>query len=242
MSVLRRLFREMVRVDRRSTESTQVASTDRALDLTGLHPQAGEIQRARAILADAYARYITAISSQDMAISIETASLLLAVCKRIGPSRILDLGSGFSSFAFRLYASTADKPCVVHTVDDDEAWLDRTRDFLSREGLSPEGLFPWSQFENSGYSTYPLVLHDLGRMPRRTATVEFAVSCLAVNGTLVLDDMHKPHYAPAAEAACARAGLRVVPLRELTLDRFGRFACLAVHATPAVTSSRNGGD
>jgi hypothetical protein len=154
----------------------------------------------------------------------------------------LDLGSGFSSFAFRFYARMADHPCLVHTVDDDEAWLNRTRGFLSHEGLAPQGLFPWSQFENGGHSDYTLVLHDLGRMPRRMATVEFAVSRLAPSGTLVLDDMHKPHYAPAAEAACARAGLRVVALRELTLDRFGRFASLALAAEPGTTATRDGGE
>jgi hypothetical protein len=233
MSVFRRLFREVVRVEPRIGGSKHADSTDLPLETSGLDREAGEIRSSRATLSHAYSRYVAAVSSEDMAISIETASLLFALCQRIRPSHILDLGSGFSSFTFRLYARMADHPCLVHTVDDDEAWLDRTRGFLSGEGLVPEGLFPWSQFENAGCSGYAVVLHDLGRMPRRAATVEFAVSCLAANGTLVLDDMHKPHYAAHAEAACTRAGLRVVPLRELTLDRFGRFASLAIPTAPS---------
>lgn len=239
MSVLRRLFREVIRLEPRTTRSRRADLTDLRLETSGLDREAVEIRHSTATLSPAYSRYVAAVSSEDMAISIETASLLFALCHRVRPSRILDLGSGFSSFAFRLYARMADHPCLVHTVDDDEAWLNKTRAFLSLEGLAPEGLFAWAQFENAGHREYNVVLHDLGRMPRRAATVEFAVSCMAANGALVLDDMHKPHYAPSAEAACERAGLRVVPLPELTLDRFGRFACLAIPAGQGAARSRD---
>jgi len=235
MGILRRLLRELALADHRTGGSAPAVSTDAPLNPGTLDEIADEARAARAVLADAYSRYVAAVSSEDMAISMETASFLFALCRRIRPSRILDLGSGFSSFAFRAYAHTTDRRCLVHTVDDDEAWLERTRDFVSREDLAPDGLFAWAQFEEALLSDYTLVLHDLGRMPRRSTTVEFAVTCLAPNGVLVLDDMHKPHYASQAEAVCARAGLRVFSLRSYTLDRFGRFACLALSATPTVT-------
>ncbi len=224
MGILGALLRGAIRREPAGGRSAPVA-----LELPAL---AADLPAARAALSDAYARYVATVSAADMAVSLETASFLLALCRRLRPARVLDLGSGFSSVVFRAYAGTADPRCLVHTVDDDEAWLERTGAFLAREGLAADGLFAWSRFEGASDSGYAVVLHDLGRMPRRAATVEFAVSRRAPDGVLVLDDMHKAHYAPHAEAVCARANLRVLSLRGYTLDRFGRFACLAVPAAP----------
>jgi hypothetical protein len=51
--------------------------------------------------------------------------------------RLLDLGSGFSSYVLRAYAAGV-PGAVGWSVDDDPAWLEKTRAFLVSEGLSTE--------------------------------------------------------------------------------------------------------
>jgi len=47
--------------------------------------------------------YIEHISSPEMAMSLELAYFIMNYCIEYKPKRLLDLGSGFSSFVFRLY-------------------------------------------------------------------------------------------------------------------------------------------
>jgi predicted O-methyltransferase YrrM len=178
-------------------------------------------------LAPFYERYVTSVSSPDMAVSLETASCLHALCRLCKPASVLDLGSGFSSLAFRHYAREFDPSLVVHSVDDDAAWLMRTASFLESSGIEATGLAHWREFSATAQRGYELVFHDLGRMPMRMASVDAALALLANRGIALLDDVHKPAYAPHARAACGRHGLQLVELRELTLDRYGRFAWLA---------------
>ena len=54
-------------------------------------------------LRPAYEEYVASISTPDSAISLEIAALALILCRMRRPRRILDLGSGFSSWVFRYY-------------------------------------------------------------------------------------------------------------------------------------------
>ena len=104
---------------------------------------ASEIAAARRDLAAAHAAYTSSVSSPDMAVSLETASYLLAACRIMQPASILDLGSGFSSYTLRTYARDAKVACAVTTVDDEPAWLERSREFLHAQGLDARGLATW---------------------------------------------------------------------------------------------------
>ena len=65
-----------------------------------------------------YRKYLSNISSKDMAISLELSVFLIIVCRILKPKRILDLGSGFSSFIFRYYAAnTVSKPVILSVND-----------------------------------------------------------------------------------------------------------------------------
>jgi hypothetical protein len=44
---------------------------------------------------------------------------------------------------------------------------------------------------------------------------------------VVLDDAHKPEYAPDAAERCFSAGFDVCPPRTITLDTMGRYAAFA---------------
>ena len=180
---------------------------------------------SRTLIEPVYRTYVERVSSPAWAVSLETACVLYALCMIARPRAILDLGSGFSSVTFRLYARACTTGCVIRSVDDNPQWLNRTRVFLASLGLSTEGLMEWSEFRRKK-SYYELIFHDLGDMPLRAASLEFILGLRADTGWVILDDMHKGNYAPFAETVCAAAGLQLYPLRDLTLDRYGRFACL----------------
>ena len=66
----------------------------------------------------------------------------------------------------------------------------------------------------------------MGRMNVRLEALPFVLDLPAPNGLLVLDDLHKPEYAPSAIEQCHRAGFEVCVLRIVTLDVIGRYAGL----------------
>src|SRR5262249_34193548 len=95
-------------------------------------------------LHQAYTDFIQRISTPDMAISIRTGAFLRILCEQVQPASILDLGSGFSSFVLRSFAATCG--ATVWTVDDDPAWLERTRAFLTAGGLDDSNMWLWPSF------------------------------------------------------------------------------------------------
>ena len=62
-------------------------------------------EKIRKLLKPFYEEYIQIVSTPDMAISLETACFLFIFSDLISASKILDLGSGFSSFVFSLLSS-----------------------------------------------------------------------------------------------------------------------------------------
>ncbi len=74
-----------------------------------------------------YNQYISTISSQEWAISFELSTFLMILCDVLKPKRILDCGSGFSSFVFRYYMSNVTPEPEVWSVDTSPEWLEKTR-------------------------------------------------------------------------------------------------------------------
>lgn len=71
----------------------------------------------------AYGKYVGEFSTPEMAVSLETSQFLYVLAKAVKARRILDLGSGFSSYVLRLYSIDAGSDTVVYSVDDDKGWL-----------------------------------------------------------------------------------------------------------------------
>jgi predicted O-methyltransferase YrrM len=189
-----------------------------------------EAAAARSILKPLYKAYLQRVSNSVYVISFETACMLYGLCTVMRPATILDLGSGFTSAAFRTYAKTASHQCTVHSVDDDPQWLDRSLEFLAAEKLATDNVMLWPAFIASGGS-YDLVLHDFGsNVATREQSLATAIERRATNGVLVLDDMQLEPYATHARNVCRTLGLHCVDLRELTLDSFGRYATLVTAA------------
>ena len=79
-----------------------------------------------------YNFYVQNISTPDMAISFETAIFLKEICHNLQPQKILDLGSGFTSFLLRYYAKTQQSIPDVYSIDNQAKWLEKTKLFFIR--------------------------------------------------------------------------------------------------------------
>jgi predicted O-methyltransferase YrrM len=192
-----------------------------------LWPSEAAFDHVRAALEPAYRDYVDTVSEASWALSLETATYLGVLCDVLRPTRLLDTGSGFSSFVFRRYARAADGlPVEVVSIDDDPAWLTRTASFLRRQGLPTEQLATWP----SGLvrpDSFDLVCHDLASGALRDSSMGPILQSVArPGGAVVIDDaqVHGLH----ARSEARVAGLTLFSLRARTLDRFGRFALLGL--------------
>ncbi|GIX03583.1 MAG: hypothetical protein KatS3mg113_0589 [Planctomycetaceae bacterium] len=204
----------------------------RKLEYLGLLDESFHDSRHKAEqhLHAAYHEYVQKVSCADMAISWRIACWLFALVETTHPRKILDLGSGFSSFLLRYYASTAGHPCEVTSVDDDPHWLERTRNFLLMHGMSDTNLLVWDQFQQQlPEGEFDLVFHDLGNMTRRRQTLSLIWKCVSPSGILVLDDWHKHHYRKSAIKVLRQHKLPTYSARADTWDH-GRFVGLALKA------------
>jgi predicted O-methyltransferase YrrM len=186
-------------------------------------------RESRRELEPCYREYVSNVSTPGMSVSVELAVFLDVLCRLIEPDRILDLGSGFSSFVLRRHLASRDVGVhsVIWSIDDSPEWLEQTRVYLRRHGLSTENLLTWDVLCRRPPEPFDLVLHDLGRMPVRQTVLEDGLVLCRTGGLLVLDDVHKPAYRAHAARVLKRAGLDYFSLRRLTLDSLGRYSWLA---------------
>jgi predicted O-methyltransferase YrrM len=178
-------------------------------------------------LARAHRRYAREVSSAQYALSLETCAFLDALCRVRRPARILDLGSGFSSYLFRRYRQSAGSGVFVKTVDDDLVWLGKTKSFLEASSLPADGLLPLGGLDAGDAGSYDLVCHDLGDMATRARLLPRALDCAKPgSGVVLIDDVHMDDYRAVVEAELGRRSVPPIRIRETTLDRFGRYAWL----------------
>ena len=184
-------------------------------------------------LKPAYEKYLEGVSTDDMALSFETSQFLYTMAKLKKAKRILDLGSGFSSYVMRLYARTAESDVTVYSVDDNESWLEKTKTFLSDMQVSQQNVIDWSNFQKQAPAGFDLILHDLGSIELRGESLPFVINLLNTSGILVLDDMHKARgglfggYRAVAVRQVRKSGLSLFSARHFTLDKFGRHCEIA---------------
>lgn len=84
------------RVDRAATSVTGVV--DRR-PVSRFLPSSMAIKSCRDALEPAFDEYVSTVSSPEMAASLSTVALLTATCSSIDARRVLDAGSGFSTYA-----------------------------------------------------------------------------------------------------------------------------------------------
>lgn len=182
-------------------------------------------------LKPVHADYVDRVSRADMAASLELGAFLCAACKSKKPRRLLDLGSGFSSFVLRSYA-TLNPGVTTVSVDDDGAWLQKTAQFLAHQGLETENLVLLQDFLDARQDPFDLILHDLNFVEVRINYVEAVLDRLAPGGIVIFDDVHKRDYLHPLLKLLSRRPGSCYSLQPVTSDLFGRYA-LAYVAPPA---------
>ena len=185
------------------------------------------IEQNKEMLRPYYEQYIKEVSRADMAASLELAAFIYSICKINRFTKLLDMGSGLSSFVFRLYAK--ERPNVkVFSVDDDAAWVKKTKNFLSQHQLSTDNIFTLDQFLQSGEEGFDCILHDLNFVEVRINYVEQMVKIAKSKGMIIFDDVHKPDYLFALLVKLKETQASVFTLKPVTNDSYGRFALAVV--------------
>jgi len=195
--------------------------------VVGAVPELEDIDSAMAThserLTPIHEDYCARVGHPVHAASVELAALVLVLCERRGVKRVVDLGSGFTSWALRDWAAGRD--VTVHSVDDSPEWLEKTREYLNETDMADDRLHVWEDFASQDFAgTFDLVIHDLGFMDTRYRVIETAVGLARPGGLVLLDDMHKPDFRDKALAWVESQGLVAYSLKKLTRDTLTRFA------------------
>lgn len=173
-----------------------------------------------------YEEYIRTVSNEIMAVSLELSTFLLFFCDYRKPRRILDLGSGFSSFVFRLHMSEANPKPEVWSVDDSAEWLDKTRAFLAERRVPADNLTTWDDWTDRPGGGFDLVLYDMGEFDFRKQSFERVLGLVHENGNAILDDMHAADYGLYVRQVMNDRKLAYFNLRHYTHDKYGRYSIL----------------
>jgi predicted O-methyltransferase YrrM len=175
-------------------------------------------------LVGPYVDYCTNVSRRGMAISIETATLFAYVCSVKQAGRVLDLGSGFTSYVARCVAD------VAVSVDDSREWLDRTAAFLAEYHVDTDGLMMWDDWVADPGGPYDVIIHDFSSGEKRESAMWNAAAVLAPDGVLIFDDAQHAGHQDEMFRVAHHHNLRIVDVKPETEDEVHRFALMAVRA------------
>lgn len=184
-------------------------------------------ERIRAIsneYAADHAYYVNNISDSLAAISLKQVGFLAWLIRQRKPQKVLDTGSGFSSYVFRKEQHNESERHLA--VEDHDGWRQKTKDYLTQKHLSPENVLLWQDCQSNPqlHGQYDLIYHDMGNMTTRIVSLPTIITWLAPRGILVLDDMHKATYHPHALQLLKDHQFIWSSLVKLTADEYGRFA------------------
>ncbi len=175
--------------------------------------------------------YVRTISSPEMAMSLELAIFIFEWCVANEPKTVLDLGSGFSSFIFRLYQKKAKNTVIVWSVDDHDEWLEKTRSYLEEKQVNTDKLLTLNTFLTTETAVkFDCILLDLNFVEIRKDYIQTSMDRLKKNGLLIIDDVHKVEFLRSVKSAALKNSGTLQKLTRYTKDRFGRFAIGYKHA------------
>ncbi len=178
--------------------------------------------RYRSFLRPTYLDYVSRVSWADHAVSLETAACLLQICETFRPERVLDTGSGYSSYVPRRY----DHGATVVSVDTDEGWLRRAAEFLVDTGVGAEGLTTWDGVQSARPEPFGLIFHDIEGAPR-APTMEQVMRLATPDGHVVVDDVQDARVRREVRRVSEACGYRYVSMVAVTKDEIGRYSGLA---------------
>lgn len=207
---------------------TRVSSLDQLKKIAPfdrLNPEA--IRQNREKLKPYYEQYVKEVSRADMAASLELAAFMYTLCQVNHYTKLLDMGSGLSSFVFRLYAKE-NPDTTVFSVDDDAAWLEKTKDYLKQHQLGVENIFTLKQFLKSKEEGFDCILHDLNFVEVRINYIEYVMRIAKSKGLVILDDVHKPDYLLSIIIKLKKLNVKMYDLKPITFDSYGRYSLAVI--------------
>ena len=172
-----------------------------------------------------YDLYVNGVSNWEWAVSWPTVRVLDALCNALRPRRVLDLGSGLSTYVLCDWARRAGVEAEIVSVDTSPEWLEKTRAFLGDRGLSAR-LIVASELDSLEDRSFDLAFDDIGRTEERANVIGTVVRVMAPGGVVVLDDMNVRGYRDKVRAQLDAANWGLFSVRPYTLDPKGRFAML----------------
>jgi predicted O-methyltransferase YrrM len=203
------------------------ARLSKALGVSPEHIEA-QMQKFREIITPYYKDYVTSISSEIMAMSLELAIFMLALCEITKPGKVVDFGSGFSSFCLRYWVRNYSPESKVYSVDDASDWLVKTREFLRRYDLPDDQVLTWDEFMQGDFGKFDLILYDFGTFPVRKASLSKVLGFAGHPSMVILDDVHLAEYGLHVKQTLRQNHLECFSTRRYTGDKFNRYAYLSV--------------
>lgn len=164
------------------------------------------------------------------ALDVPASVWLWNACQREKANRVLELGSGFSSWVLRHWQqrATSERGSTpsVWTVDDEPKWLETTRLELLERNFDTSRMAHFdTALTDCAVTSFDLTFVDLDNTATRLKHAADFVRWTRSGGLLVLDDWHMPHYREPMTAKLADLGISVEPLPETT-DEWGRYMAM----------------
>ncbi len=188
-----------------------------------------QIKKSCDKLNESYVYYKSNISIGNSAASIETAALLDIAARNNKAKRILDLGSGYSSYVLRTYQKECPDDVEVWSVDSDKKWLEKTREYLEQNNLDVGNMYHWDDFVKDFNGKFDLVFLDMRPISARVDWVEKLHNNLSDQGLIIVDDVHKDHLMTPILIKYADRFDHLVNIKNITFDNLGRYAMI-IHA------------
>lgn len=180
-------------------------------------------------LKDLHHTYISSVSTESMAVSLDLSVLMYALCRQLEPKSILDLGSGYSSAVLRYYAVNCPTVPKVVTVDDSSQWLKQTELFLSSHHLPTDCMIDWDSFSRLAPTQFDFIFYDLGHVRElRTKAFRQILQYAGPGGILVLDDMNFIGYRRYVKRILKKNRFESYSAECLAKDSIGRYPYILV--------------
>lgn len=177
-----------------------------------------------------YEEYTSKVSTEIMAISLELSVFCIVMCDMIRPSKIVDFGSGYSSYIFRSLPSIIgeDYQPAIWSVDDSTEWINKTKIFLASHNISSDNVISWDTFIKQKPGPFDFILYDLGGFDFRRENVKQIIKLCDKNGMIIFDDMHSAEYGRYLNKILKNTNCICYDIRYYTIDKINRYSKLAV--------------
>lgn len=141
-------------------------------------------------LTERYIDYTTNVSDTIMPASMRCCVFLICMYEVLQPERVLDLGSGFSSYALRYFKDKFSWNTEIYSIDNYDWWLGKTIDFCTQNEVDTNHFYIWKQIKDMEIP-FELIFVDIEFRERRLKYFDPVYKRFLADKTfMLLDDMH----------------------------------------------------